>query len=477
MKYLLICIFSLSCLFSFAQEKKLSVDEQTIRTIFDQSLVEAECYERLRYLCKDIGQRLSGSEGADKSVDWAVKEMQALGFDTVYKQPCMVPVWVRGEEASAKLHSKKLKEPKQLKVTTLGYSPSTPKGGIKAKVVMYDHVHDVEELGEDDLKGKIVFFNRPMDPKLIETFHAYGGCVDQRSRGAIVSQTKGAIGVIVRSMGLRNDDFPHTGTQDYTGDYPEIPAVAVSTKGADDLEALLKKDKNLEIEMIVNSYMEDEKLSYNVIGEVFGSEKPDEYIVVSGHLDSWDIAEGAHDDGAGVVQSIEVLNLFKVLKLNNKHTLRAVLFMNEENGTRGARKYRDEVERKGEKHIVAIESDSGGFVPRGFNVDGIDGLVPKVIKQIEGWHPMLEPYNLHRYKPGYSGVDINFLKDMGFPLIGFYPDPQRYFDIHHTELDVFESVNERELVLGAASITSLVYLIDKYGTGAPTNKVSERLSD
>jgi len=440
-------------------------DDKVVRSIFDESLIDGRCYERLRTLCKDIGPRLSGSVGADKAVEWAVKEMEQLGFDTVYKQPCMVPHWERGEKEYVAVHSTELDIPLELKACALGYSLGTPTEGIKGKIVKVTGLEDVEAMPANSLEGKIVYYSRPMDPTHIETFHAYGGCVDQRSRGGITAQQKGAIGVIVRSMGLRIDDYPHTGTMDYGGELPDIPSCAISTKASEDLNALLEKDPNTELEMRLNCKRFEDKLSYNVIGEMKGSEHPDEYIVVGGHLDCWDNAEGAHDDGAGVVQSIEVLHLFKTLGLKNKHTLRAVLFMNEENGTRGARKYAEEAKTKKEKHVVAIESDSGGFVPRGFNVDGPDEAIPKILKQIGGWEALLEPYNLHRYKKGFGGVDINFLKDQQIPLIGFYPDPQRYFDIHHTELDVFEQVNRRELVLGAASIASLVYLIDKYGLG------------
>jgi len=450
-------------------------DEKIVRSIFDESLIDGRCYERLRTLCKDIGPRLSGSVGAVRAVEWAVQEMEQLGFDTVYKQSCMVPHWERGEKEYVAAHSSSMEKPLQLKACALGYSLGTPPEGVRGKIVKVTGLEDVEAMDAEALKGKIVYYSRPMDPTHIQTFHAYGGCVDQRSRGGITAQKKGAIGVIVRSMGLRIDDYPHTGTMDYGGELPDIPSCAISTKASEDLNALLEKDPDVELEIRMNCKRFEDKLSYNVIGEMWGSEHPDEYIVVGGHLDCWDNAEGAHDDGAGVVQSIEVLHLFKTLGLKNKHTLRAVLFMNEENGTRGARKYAEEAKTKKEKHVIAIESDSGGFVPRGFNVDGTDQAVPQILKQIGGWEALLEPYNLHRYKKGFGGVDINFLKDQDIPLIGFYPDPQRYFDIHHTELDVFEAVNRRELVLGAASIASLVYLIDKYGLGfVPAYKVVEK---
>jgi len=240
----------------------------------------------------------------------------------------------------------------------------------------------------------------------------------------------------------------------------KIPAAAISTRDAERLSALLKTDPNLKFYMRMTPQTLPDVLSYNVIGEIKGTEKPDEIIVVGGHLDSWDVGEGAHDDGTGIVQSMEVLRLFKEMGIKPKRTIRAVLFMNEENGLRGGRKYAEEAKAKGEVHIAAIESDAGGFTPRGFGIDGNDDQYAKVLT----WKPLLVPYGLHDLSRGGGGADIGPLKGQGtVALIGFKPDSQRYFDYHHTEIDTFETVNRREMQLGAASMASLVYLISQYG--------------
>ena len=298
-----------------------------------------------------------------------------------------------------------------------------------------------------------------MNPSYITTFHAYGSCVDQRHQGAAEAAKYGAIGVIVRSMTLKFDNNPHTGSMGYKEGIEKIPAVAVSTVDAHNLSEMLKLNPQLVAKMKLNCQTLPDVLSYNVIGEIRGSEFPEKVIVVGGHLDSWDIGEGAHDDGAGVVQSIEVMNLFKKLNIRPKHTVRCILYMNEENGNRGGKTYASFVKNKGEEHIMAIESDRGGFSPRGFSVDGSDSQLA-VIQTFEN---LFEPYQLHLFKKGYGGVDIGPLRDGKICLIGLVPDSQRYFDFHHAPTDVFENVNKRELELGSAALSSIIYLIDKYG--------------
>jgi hypothetical protein len=265
--------------------------------------------------------------------------------------------------------------------------------------------------------------------------------------------------MVVRSMNLATDDFPHTGNQRYAPEVQPIPAAAISTRAADLLHAQLEKDPDLKFFLQMNCETLPDVESHNVIGEIRGSEFPDEIIVLGGHLDSWDLGEGAQDDGAGVVQAIEVLHLFKKIGYQPKRTIRAVAWMNEENGMRGALKYAEEAQKKGEKHLAGLESDRGGLTPRGFTVEAGDEIYNKVIR----WAGLLEPYMLHDIVPGHGGVDISPLRDQGVALFGFLPDSQRYFDYHHARTDVFEAVNKRELELGAASMAALVYLIDTYG--------------
>ena len=446
-------------LISFLSINAQAQDAKTIRTIYDLALTQSEAYENLRVLCKDIGHRLSGSEGADSAVVWGQRILGKLELDTIYLQEITVPHWERGRKEKAYFYNEKGKN--MLDVCALGGSISTGMNQfIKGDVLEVKSLDEVNNLPDSLVKGKIIFYNRPMDPKKISTFSAYGSCVDQRYSGAIEAAKKGAIAVIVRSMNVRQDDFPHTGSMAYEEGVDSIPAFAISTNGANYLSENVTKYDNLELNLKSFCKSYPDKISHNVIGEIKGSEFPDEYITVGGHLDSWDMGEGAHDDGAGVVQSIEVLHLLNLMNIKPKHSIRVVLFMNEENGNRGGKHYAERAAAKNEKHLMALESDRGGFSPRGFSVNGTE----KQLNGIKKWVDLFEPYGIHEFKMGFAGVDINPLEDGKICLIGLSPDSQRYFDHHHSDNDVFEEVNKRELVLGAASMTSLIYLIDKYWT-------------
>lgn len=435
---------------SFAQVN----DSSTISNLYKAALTKSDCYETLRYLCKNIGPRLSGSDNAEKSVKYMEEKMKSYGFDRVYLQEVKVPVWRRLDEAKAEITTTK----QMVSICALGGSVATSPKGIKAEVIEVQNFEELDKLGEEKIKGKIVFYNRPMEATHIETFHAYGGAVNQRGSGAAKAAKYGAVACLVRSMNLRIDEFPHTGAMRYDHQYPRIPAAAISTRDAELLSASIKK-QNTQVFMKFNCDTLPDKISYNVIGELKGSVFPEKIITVGGHLDSWDLGEGAHDDGAGCVQSLEVLHLFQTLGIRPKHTIRAVMFMNEENGLRGGLKYAEEAKRLNEQHIAAIETDAGGFTPRGF---GIDAPVT-IISKIKSWENLLKPYGLHDIGKGGSGADIGPLKAPGITLIGYRPDSQRYFDVHHAATDVFEAINKRELELGAASIAALVYLIDQYG--------------
>jgi hypothetical protein len=430
------------------------VDSTTIRSIYDEALVNGQAYENLRQLCKDVGNRLSGSEGADKAVQWSQAKMESYGFDKVWLEPLMVPKWVRGEKETCQITD----TGEELDVLALGFSVAT-EGKLKGKVMEFRTLQALEDAPEGSLEGKIAFLNQGMNAKLIDTFRAYGGCSGGRVRGASEAAKKGAEAFVMRSLGLRADSFPHTGVMFYDKEVDSIPAFALSTNSSFKLANMLEEHPDLQIELESHCKRYPDVKSYNVIGEIKGSEYPDKYIVIGGHLDSWDVGEGAHDDGTGVIQSLEVLRIMKELGIKPKHSIRCVFYMNEENGARGGKTYAQNSRERGETHIAALESDRGGFAPRGFTVDAKSPF----IDYLQEWLPLFEPYQLHFIRKGYGGVDIGPLKQDGTPLIGFVPDSQRYFDVHHTENDVFENVNERELSLGAAAMTSMIYLIDKYG--------------
>ncbi|MCJ8165306.1 M20/M25/M40 family metallo-hydrolase [Pontibacter sp. E15-1] len=459
LRYFLIAAATAFTLPAVAQQQAPS-DSVIIRKLYSEALTSTESYENLRYLTKRIGARLSGSPQAAAAVEWTRQVMQRLDLDTVYLQPVMVPHWVRGDKEIGRVYNSKMIGNADMNIAALGASVGTGKQGLSAEVVEVQNFEELEKLGKKKVKGKIVFFNRPFDNTHVQTMASYSGAVDQRGGGPVAAARLGAAGVLVRSMANELQDVPHTGNTRYEDGVTKIPAAAISTNDAERLSSLLKEDPNLKFYMRMTSEMLPDVLSYNVIGELKGTEKPDEIIAVGGHLDSWDLGEGAHDDGTGCMQSIEVLRLFKELGIKPKRTVRAVLFMNEENGLRGGIKYAEVAKAKGEKHVAAIESDAGGFTPRGFSMEGSNAQLAK----LKAWKPMLEPYGLSEYGMGHGGSDIGPLKGQGsVALIGYRPDSQRYFDYHHTSIDVFENVNRREMQLGAAGMASLVYLISEYG--------------
>jgi len=446
--------------FNHAQE-----DETVLRTLYTASLTDGMSYEWLDHLSNEIGGRLSGSKNAELAVQYTKAELEKLGLDKVWLQPVMVPKWERGEKEKAFFEVAGFVN--EVNICALGGSVATPKDGISSEVVEVQNFEELAALGKENIEGKIVFYNRPMQADLISTFNAYGGCVNQRYAGAMEAGKYGAVGVIVRSMTLRQDDLPHTGSMSY-GDLPvnqRIPSAAISTNDADLLSKALKKNKGIQFYFKQSCQQFEDVLSYNVIGEITGSKFPNEYIIVGGHLDSWDLGDGAHDDGAGVVQSMDVLRLLKKSGITPKRTIRVVLFMNEENGLRGATEYAKVAKEKNENHIFALESDAGGFTPRGFSFAANETN----FNQVLGWKALFKPYLIHYFELGGSGADVGPLKSETNVLAGLRPDSQRYFDHHHAANDTFEHVNKRELELGAATMASLVYLFDKYGVNPITN--------
>lgn len=448
------------------QLKAQQSDEVQIKNIYNEALLNGKGYGWLNYLSNQIGGRLSGSVQAQQAVEYTKEVMDSLGLDRVWLQAVKVPKWVRGTPEFAYLESNPGLT-NNVPICALGGSVATPLGGLKAKVVEVNGIEGLKTLGREKIEGKIVFFNKPMDPTKINTFDSYKGCADQRYSGAAEAAKFGAVGVIVRSLNLRLDDYPHTGAMSY-GDTPveeRIPAAAISTNGAELLSTTLKLNPNINFFFRQNCKVLPDADSFNVIGEIKGSTYPNEIMVVGGHLDSWDLGDGSHDDGAGCVQSMEVLRLLKATGYKPKRTIRVVLFMNEENGLRGGVTYAEQAAKKGEKHIFALESDAGGFTPRGFSFD----CDQENFNQVLGWKSLFEPYLIHLFAKGGSGADIGPLKNDDIVLAGLRPDSQRYFDHHHAANDTFEHVNKRELELGAATMTSLIYLFDTYGVVQSNN--------
>jgi hypothetical protein len=432
-------------------------DSLMMKKISDDILTRGTAYENLRFLCKKVGPRLSGSAGGAKAVTETARMMREMGADTVYLQECMVPKWERGEKEKAELimaNGKRM----PLNIAALGNSEGTPSTGIRAEVLEVKNFDELEQM-KDKVKGKIVFYNYPMNPTFVRTFMAYGDAGKYRGQGPSRAAKYGAIGVIVRSLASNPDDFPHTGAMNYNDSFPKIPAVAISTNDADKLsKALMLRMSPSQVYIKTNCGMKGEVLSHNVVGEIRGSEFPDEILTVGGHIDSWDLAEGAHDDGAGCVQSMEVIRVFKALGIRPKRTIRAVMFQNEENGLRGGTKYAELAKKDGKKYLFALESDAGGFTPRSLGISGTTDQKAKAF----AWSRLFEPYDV-KLSDGGGGADIGPLRPLGTVLAGLSPDSQRYFDVHHAATDVFEAVSRRELHLGAVVMSQLMWLVSEYG--------------
>ena len=454
LSYLLIVAFSVSLHSQNTNENSIFIDK-----IYDEALANGNSYEWLDYLSNQIGGRLSGSINYDRSVKWGMGELEMINLDSVWLQPVMIPKWVRGAPEYAHIESSP-GNTISVPIAALGGSISTPSIGISANVIEVKNFKELKMIGKDSIRGKIIFYNRPMDPTLINTFQAYGGSVNQRTQGAVEAAKLGAVGVIVRSMTTSLDDYPHTGSMYYDGLSlnQRIPAAAISTNGAELLSSMLSLNPNIKFFFRQNSKNFPDVLSHNVIAQINGSEKPDEIILIGGHLDSWDLGDGSHDDGAGIVQSMEVLRILKDLNYSPKRTIRVVLFANEENGLRGGTKYAEEAKLNNEKHFFALESDAGGFTPRGFSFDTSE----KEFKTIKKFENLFIKYGMDNFFIGGSGADIGPLKNGEVILAGLRPDTQRYFDYHHAASDTFDKINKRELELGAAAMTALVYLLDNY---------------
>ena len=435
-------------------------DSVALRKLYDEALTRGQSYENLRYLCTTIGARLSGSAQAQQAVDWGRLTMEKMGLDRVYLQEMMVPHWVRGQKEKGDIVSARGKRV-EAAVCALGGSVGTG-GKLRAGVVEVKSLAELRELPEAAVKGKFVFFNRPFNDALIEPGQAYGAAGDQRRAGPAEAGRRGAVGALVRSLTSARDNYPHTGSTTYAPDAPKVPAAALSTQAADELSQLLRADKDLTFELEMSCETLPDVKSFNVIGEIKGSKYPQEIITVGGHLDSWDLAQGAHDDGTGVVQSMEVLRLLKASGLRPERTIRAVLFMNEENGVRGGNKYAELAQQAQENHLAALESDGGGFTPRGFVIEAAS---PASVAKVRGWAPLLKPYHVDNLSVGHAGTDIGPLIKAVNPkaLFAYDGDSQRYFDLHHTAADTFDKVHRRELELGAAGMAALVYLLSKYG--------------
>ncbi len=444
---ILILLAGHNCLYS---------QQRVVDAIFSNALSSDVAYENLRVLCETTEGRISGSPEAAAAVEFTRQIMTGMDLDTVYLQEVMVPNWKRGEPEIARIVSSKYGNT-QLNVIALGLSVGTGPDGVSAPVVEVSNIQELEELGEEGVRDKIVFFNRKPNHAHYNTFDVYSDLVGLRFRGPAAAASFGAVAAIVRSATTAGHDYPHTGVTRYEVGGRNIPSVAVSPAGAEVLRRQLAGDSGLSIYLRTTPYRRPDVLSYNVIGEIWGSELPGQIITVGGHLDSWDNSPGAHDDGAGCMQSIDVLRIFREEGIRPKRTIRAVMFMDEEISQRGGNKYADLAYLNGEEHYFAIESDRGAFTPRGFSVDAS----PEKLKALQSLLPYFTPWGMHEIFAGGSGVDIAPLKNYyDMALAGLITDTQRYFDLHHSANDTFDQVNRREMQLGSGAMAAIIYLVD-----------------
>ncbi|MBM3977834.1 MAG: M20/M25/M40 family metallo-hydrolase [Planctomycetes bacterium] len=425
------------------------------RALFARALEDNQSHAILADLCARAPKRMSGTTGYAAAVEWGRQKMIELGFQNVRLEPCMVPHWERGEPEELALAAPSAFAGEKLAVIALGGSVATPPTGLVARVVEFKGLGDLKANGAR-ARGAIAFLNQPLDPTEVDTFRAYGKAVGQRWAGAMEAARAGAVAVVVRSMTLRLDDHPHSGSMGYADDVPKIPAAAISTRAAERLSALLGAGHAIELRLVMHCMTYPDKPSFNVVGELVGRERPDEILVVGGHLDAWDAGSGAHDDGAGCAQALEALRLIRVLGLGPRRTLRCVLFANEEFGTRGGNAYAEQHRDELPKHVLALESDRGGFLPRGFE----GTLSAEARARLDPLYAALAFAQITHWEPGDGGVDIGPMKPAGVPLVGLVPDSQRYFDVHHAATDVIENVHPRELALGAAAMAALLHYVD-----------------
>jgi hypothetical protein len=442
-------LFSILSILSFGQEK----DQKVIRDIFDNVLESKIAYENLRWLCDSAPGRLVGTKNSYKAVDFMKTYFESIGVDTVFLQEFTTPAWIH---INTEVVFGSGCDETQLDADALGPSPATPKEGISGLVIEVQSLEELKQMNPDFVKDNIVFFNRAFDQKKISPFSGYGATVDQRGSGPALAAKMGAIGVLVRSVGSAQDDFPHTGSTWFDGQ--KIPAVALSSNSADVLSAELKENLALDIQIFVDAEYKQEITTYNLIADIKGQEFPDEYIVVGGHIDAWFNSPGAHDDGIGCVQSADVLRIFKELKLNTRRSIRAIMYMDEELFQSGGKAYAQYSKDNNIKNYLALEADAGGFSPLGFNVDAAEELVDKIAT----FQDILKPYGIYYIEKGGSGVDIAPLKELGVPLMGYRTNPQRYMDLHHSANDTFDKVHIRELQLGSGNMAAIIFLIDQY---------------
>ena len=439
MKIILIVAVMLSQ--SFGESIKSKYVDTSLK-IISKSLTDSTAYNRLGYMCDTFGPRLSGSKNLENAINWILKEMNSDGLENVRGEKVAVPTWIRGKESATLLSPFK----KELSMLGLGGSIATPRGGLKAEVIV---VNDWDELESrsNEVPGKIVLFNAP--------FTSYGETVAYRYSGASVAAKHGAVASLIRSIGPWSMNTPHTGVMAYNDDVQKIPNAALTMEDAMMLSRIHDRGNKIIVKLDMNARMVADRWSHNVLGEIKGSIYPEEVVVVGGHIDSWDVGQGAHDDGGACIASWEVLRLIKELGLKPKRTIRCVMWTNEENGGKGNKGYRDMHLDEMDKHVLAIESDGGVFSPKGFGFSGNDSA-REIVEEI---HELMKPIGANTISDGGRAADVAPLNDEGVPVMSLKVDGSKYFWYHHTDADTFDKIDFNEFNRCIAAMAIMAYVV------------------
>ncbi|MDP6500824.1 MAG: M28 family metallopeptidase [Candidatus Marinimicrobia bacterium] len=412
------------------------------RRIIEAALNDSAGFERLGELCDTFGPRFSGTDNLEKAIDWILGEMKSDGLDNVHGEKVMVPKWVRGEESVHMIAPWK----KELAMLGLGGSIATPPGGIKAEVMVVGSFEELENRSSE-ARGKIVLFNVP--------FTNYGRTVQYRSKGAVAAAKAGAVASIIRSVGPYSMNTPHTGGMRYEEGVKKIPHAAITVEDAAMISRMVDRGQKVKIKLKMEAHFENDSPSRNVVGEIKGSEYPDQVIVMGGHIDSWDVGQGAMDDGGGCVAAWQAVKLMKDLGLRPKRTVRVVMWTNEENGLRGGNAYRDAHMNELDNHVLAIESDGGVFKPKGFGFSGSD----EAFEMVTEIGKLLAPIEAGEITKGGGGADIGPIMREGVPGMGLRVEGSKYFWYHHTNADTWDKLDKDEFNMCVATLAVMAYVV------------------
>jgi carboxypeptidase Q len=412
------------------------------------ALADSSAWDRLAQLTDKFGNRIAGSQALESAIDWIIAEMKRDGLQNVHGEPVTVSHWVRGAESATLLKPRQ----QRLHMIGLGHSVGTPAGGITAPVLVVKNFDDLHAHAEE-ARGKIVLFNVPFTPG--DPFAGYGNTVVYRGIGAIEAAKVGAVASLIRSVSTASMQNPHTGLMRYDSTVNRIPAAALSIEDAEMLARMQARGEPVEINLSMGATRLPDVTSRNVVAEIRGSTQPDQVVVLGGHIDSWDVGQGAMDDGGGAVAAWQALLLMKKLGLRPKRTVRVVLWTSEETGGTGGAAYAKAHAAEAARHVLAMESDNGAFKPLGYRVTG----APDAAARIREIASLMSSIGATRVQTGDPETDVEPLERFGVPLIGLDVNPDRYFWYHHSEADTMDKLDPKEVAECVAAMAVMAYVV------------------